>query len=64
MAGKAYFIRGRQEDYLKVSSIGPSYDAYIVFELDGENYQYAFAASYDKSYLWLLARDRRSAILI
>ncbi|PTQ81553.1 lipocalin family protein [Nitrosomonas ureae] len=56
VAGKAYFIRGQQEGYLKVSFFGPFYGAYIVFELDRENYQYAFVTSYDKSYLWLLAR--------
>lgn len=56
VAGKAYFIRSQQEGYLKVSFFGPFYGAYIVFELDRENYQYAFVTSYDKSYLWLLAR--------
>jgi apolipoprotein D and lipocalin family protein len=54
--GKAYFVRDPQEGYLKVSFFGPFYGAYIVFELDKENYQYAFITSYDKSYLWLLAR--------
>jgi apolipoprotein D and lipocalin family protein len=56
VAGKAYFIRSQQEGYLKVSFFGPFYGAYIVFELDRENYQYAFVTSYDKLYLWLLAR--------
>lgn len=54
--GKAYFIRDQQEGYLKVSFFGPFYGAYVVFELDQEDYQYAFVTSYDKSYLWLLAR--------
>ena len=54
--GKAYFVRDPQEGYLKVSFFGPFYGAYIVFELDKEAYQYAFVTSYDKSYLWLLAR--------
>jgi apolipoprotein D and lipocalin family protein len=54
--GKAYFVRDPQEGYLKVSFFGPFYGAYIVFELDKEDYQYAFITSYDKSYLWLLAR--------
>lgn len=47
---------GQQEGYLKVSFFGPFYGAYIVFDLDKEAYQYAFVTSYDKSYLWLLAR--------
>ncbi|MBY0474736.1 MAG: lipocalin family protein [Nitrosomonas sp.] len=54
--GKAYFMRNQQVGYLKVSFFGPFYGAYIVFELDQEDYQYAFVTSYDKSYLWLLAR--------
>ena len=54
--GKAYFVRNQQEGYLKVSFFGPFYWSYIVFELDKENYQYAFITSYDKSFLWLLAR--------
>ena len=54
--GKAYFVKDPQEGYLKVSFFGPFYGAYIVFELDKEAYQYTFVTSYDKSYLWLLAR--------
>ncbi|WP_394807848.1 lipocalin family protein [Nitrosomonas sp.] len=54
--GKAYFVRDPQQGYLKVSFFGPFYGAYIVFELDKEAYQYTFVTSYDKSYLWLLAR--------
>jgi len=54
--GQAYFVRNQNEGYLKVSFFRPFYGAYIVFELDKESYQYAFVTSYDKSYLWLLAR--------
>lgn len=54
--GKAYFVRNPHQGYLKVSFFGPFYGAYVVFELDKEDYQYAFVTSYDKSYLWLLAR--------
>jgi len=55
--GKAYFVRGKDEGYLKVSFFGPFYGSYIVFELDKENYQYAFVSSNNTSYLWLLARS-------
>jgi len=41
---------------VKVSFFGPFYGPYIVFELDKENYHYAFITCYDKSFLWLLAR--------
>ena len=54
--GKAYFVGSPDEAYLKVSFFGPFYGSYIVFELDKENYQYAFVSGPDKSYLWLLAR--------
>lgn len=54
--GKAYFVRGPDEGYLKVSFFGPFYGAYVVFELDKDDYQYAFVSGPDTSYLWLLAR--------
>ncbi len=53
--GKAYFARDTDEGYLKVSFFGPFYGSYVIFELQ-ENYEYAFVASYNSSYLWLLAR--------
>jgi len=54
--GKAYFVREKNIGYLKVSFFGPFYGSYIVFELDKENYQYAYVAGPNKKYLWLLAR--------
>jgi apolipoprotein D and lipocalin family protein len=54
--GKAYFVKGSDQGYLKVSFFGPFYGAYIVVELDHENYQYSLVSGPDKSYLWLLAR--------
>ena len=54
--GKAYFVNGTDEGYLKVSFFGPFYGSYVVFELDSENYQYAFVSGPDLSYLWLLSR--------
>jgi len=54
--GKAYFVRGESDGYLKVSFFGPFYGSYVIFELDREQYQYAFISGPDKSYLWLLAR--------
>jgi apolipoprotein D and lipocalin family protein len=55
--GKAYFVRGPDEGYLKVSFFGPFYGAYVVFELDQDDYRYAFVSGPDTSYLWLLARS-------
>lgn len=54
--GKAYFVNGDSEGYLKVSFFGPFYGSYVVFELDHENYQYAFISGPDTDYLWLLAK--------
>ena len=54
--GKAYFVKGPDQGYLKVSFFGPFYGAYIIFELDHENYQYALVCGPDTSYLWILAR--------
>ena len=54
--GKAYFVKGSDQGYLKVSFFGPFYGSYIVFELDHENYHYSLVCGPDKSYLWILAR--------
>ena len=54
--GKAYFVEDNQTGHLKVSFFGPFYGAYVVFELDQQNYQYAFVSGPDREYLWFLAR--------
>ncbi len=54
--GKAYFVKENDTGHLKVSFFGPFYSSYIIFELDKDNYQYAFVSGYNKSYLWLLSR--------
>lgn len=54
--GKAFVVDNPKEGYLKVSFFGPFYGSYIIFELDKENYQYAFVSGPDLSYLWLLSR--------
>jgi len=55
--GKAYFVQGTDQGYLKVSFFGPFYGSYVVFELDHENYQYSLVCGPNKSYLWILARN-------
>jgi apolipoprotein D and lipocalin family protein len=54
--GKGYFVRNRDEGYLKVSFFGPFYASYVIFELDKQNYQYAWVTSSNTSYLWFLSR--------
>ncbi len=55
--GKAYFVNDQDTGHLKVSFFGPLYASYVVFDLDKIDYQYAFIAGYNKSYLWLLSRS-------
>jgi apolipoprotein D and lipocalin family protein len=55
--GKAFFVRESDEGYFKVSFFGPFYSSYVIFELERENYQYAFVSGYSESYLWLLSRS-------
>ena len=55
--GKAYFMNGESEGYLKVSFFGPFYGSYVVFELDHQGYQYAFVSGPSTKYLWLLSRS-------
>jgi len=40
--GRAKFKRDADIGHLKVSFFGPFFGNYIIFELDKENYQYAF----------------------
>ena len=54
--GKAYFVNGVDQGYLKVSFFGPFYGAYVVIDLDHENYQYSLVSGPNKSYLWILSR--------
>ena len=53
--GKAFFVGDNKMAHLKVSFFGPFYGSYIVFEL-GDNYDYSFITSSNKSYLWFLSR--------
>ncbi len=54
--GKARPVGAVDTAYLKVSFFGPFYAAYIVFELERDDYRYALVTSSDRSYLWLLSR--------
>ena len=55
--GKAYFVGDSDTGYLKVSFFGPFYGSYVIFELDRQNYQYAFISGPNRDYLWLLSRQ-------
>ncbi len=55
--GKAYFVNGPDQGFLKVSFLGPFYGSYVILELDQQDYSYALVCGPDKSYLWILARS-------
>ena len=55
--GKAYFVHGPDQGFLKVSFFGPFYGSYVILELDKQDYSYALVCGPDKSYLWILARS-------
>ncbi|MBT3040503.1 MAG: lipocalin family protein [Candidatus Thiodiazotropha endolucinida] len=57
--GKAFFVGDKQKGHLQVSFFGPFYSSYVIFELDKDDYQYAFVSGYNRDYLWLLARKPR-----
>ena len=47
--GRAYFADGPGKGHLKVSFFGPFYGAYVILELDKENYQYSLLCGPDRS---------------
>ena len=56
--GKAYFVSGSQIGRLKVSFFGPFYGGYNIIALDKKNYSYSLICSSNRSYLWILARNK------
>ena len=55
-SGKALFVNEEDKGHLKVSFFGPFYGSYIIFELDKEDYQYAFISGPNLNNLWFLSR--------
>ena len=56
--GRARFIKSESVGSLKVSFFGPFYGGYHIIALDKENYAYAMVAGPNRSYLWILAREK------
>jgi apolipoprotein D and lipocalin family protein len=54
--GVAKFTDAEDEGHLKVSFFGPFYASYVIFELDNEEYNYAFVTGPNRDYLWFLSR--------
>lgn len=55
--GKAKFGADPATGYLQVSFFGPFYGAYVIIDLDLENYQYALVCGPSREYLWILSRE-------
>ncbi|SNC68083.1 apolipoprotein D and lipocalin family protein [Marinobacter sp. es.048] len=55
--GRAVFVEDENTGHLKVSFFGPFYASYVVFELDKEEYSYAYVTGYNRDYLWFLSRS-------
>lgn len=55
--GKAYFVKGSDQGFLKVSFFWPFYGSYVVFDLDATNYRHALVCGPDTSYFWVLSRE-------
>jgi apolipoprotein D and lipocalin family protein len=62
--GRAYFVKENTVGCLKVSFLWPFYGGYNVIALDRENYSYALVCGPNKSYLWILARDKTFSSLL
>jgi apolipoprotein D and lipocalin family protein len=56
--GKAYFVEDKTTGRLKVTFFWPFYGGYNIISLDKENYSYALVCGPNRSYLWILAREK------
>lgn len=56
--GRAYFVSDRTTGRLEVSFFRPFYGGYNVIALDKEHYSWALVCGNDRSYLWILAREK------
>lgn len=56
--GKARFLGRNTVGSLKVSFFGPFYSGYHIIDLDKQEYSYAMVAGPNRSYLWILSRNK------
>ena len=57
--GRAYFVKDKTIGRLKVTFFWPFYGGYNIISLDHENYSYAMVCGPNRSYLWILARQKK-----
>ena len=58
IAGTARFLKSPDVGSLKVSFFGPFYSGYHIIALDRQHYSHAMVAGYNRSYLWILSRQK------
>ena len=56
--GKAYFVKDKATGRLKVTFFWPFYGGYNIINIDKEGYSYALVCGPNRSYLWILAREK------
>lgn len=56
--GRAYFVKDKTIGRLKVTFFWPFYGGYNIISLDHENYSFALVCGPNRSYLWILARQK------
>jgi len=56
--GRAYFVKDKTIGRLKVTFFWPFYGGYNIIALDKDNYSYAMVCGPNRSYLWILAREK------
>jgi apolipoprotein D and lipocalin family protein len=56
--GRGYILDQPDIGRLKVSFFGPFYSGYNIIALDKQHYRYAMVCGPNRSYLWILARQR------
>jgi len=56
--GRAYSVGEPRAGHLRVSFFGPFFGSYIVVALDSQDYRYAMVCGPNRSYLWILSRDK------
>ncbi len=56
--GRAYFVGEPHTGHLKVSFFGPFFGSYLAVAVDREDYSYAMVCGPNRSYLWILSRNK------
>jgi len=50
-------VEGKKSGRLNAKIVGPINRSHIIFDLDSTHYNWAYITSYNREYLWLIARE-------